>query len=63
MVGFLFLTFMCIISNFPSVTPVNSDNMNYTSAATGLIMLLSAIFWFTIGREKFTGPESGAVLN
>lgn len=61
-IGFLFLAFMCIISNFPSATPVDSENMNYTSAATGLIMLLSAVFWLTTGRKKFTGPESGHIL-
>lgn len=62
-IGFLFLVFMCIIANFPSATPVDSENMNYTSAATGLIMLFSAIFWLTTGRKKFTGPESGHLLD
>lgn len=62
-IGFLFLAFMCIIANFPSATPVDSENMNYTSAATGLIMLFSAIFWLTTGRKKFTGPESGQLLD
>ncbi|KAJ8108780.1 hypothetical protein OPT61_g7934 [Boeremia exigua] len=62
-IGFVFLAFMCIISNFPSATPVDSENMNYTSAATGLIMLLSAVFWFITGRKKFTGPESGHLLD
>ena len=61
-IGFLFLAFMCVIANLPSTTPVDSENMNYTSAATGLIMLLSAVFWLTTGRKKFTGPESGHLL-
>lgn len=62
-IGFLFLAFMCVIANLPSTNPVDSENMNYTSAATGLIMLLSAIFWLTTGRKKFTGPESGHLLD
>jgi choline transport protein len=61
-VGFLFLTFFCITFNFPSVSPVDSENMNYTSAATGVVMLISAITWITTGRKRFTGPDAGHSL-
>ncbi|KAH5172030.1 hypothetical protein HBH77_219750 [Parastagonospora nodorum] len=61
-IGFIYLAFICIIANLPSVTPVDSENMNYTSAATGLVMLVSLVFWMTTGRKKFTGPEDGNLL-
>ncbi|KAF2264196.1 GABA permease [Lojkania enalia] len=62
-IGFLFLSFCCITFNFPSVNPVNSDNMNYTSAAIGVVMLISVITWITTGRKRFTGPDSGHLLD
>jgi choline transport protein len=61
-IGFLYLAFVCVIANFPSVTPVTSENMNYTSAATGLVMLVSLVFWIATGRKKFTGPDDGSLL-
>ncbi|CAE6997917.1 GABA permease [Pyrenophora teres f. teres] len=61
-IGFLYLTFICVVSNLPSVTPVTSENMNYTSAATGVVMLISLIFWIMSGRKKFTGPADGDLL-
>lgn len=30
--------------------------MNYTSAALGVIGVISLITWITTGRKKFTGP-------
>jgi len=62
-IGFLFLTFCCITFNFPSLKPVDSQNMNYTSAAIGVIMLISIVTWITTGRKHFTGPEAGHLLD
>ncbi|ORY12966.1 GABA permease [Clohesyomyces aquaticus] len=62
-IGFVYLTFACITFNFPSIKPVESDNMNYTSAAIGVVMLLSLITWITTGRKRFTGPDSGHLLD
>lgn len=61
-IGFMYLFFVCIISNLPTVSPVDSENMNYTSAATGLVMLVALVFWFMTGRKKFTGPDDGNLL-
>jgi choline transport protein len=36
--------------------------MNYTSAAVGVIMLLSLVTWITTGRKHFSGPEGGRVI-
>ena len=62
-IGFLFLIFFSITFTFPSVSPVDSENMNYTSAAVGIIMLISLITWITTGRKRFTGPEAGNMLD
>lgn len=61
-IGFVFLAFVAIIANLPTLKPVDSENMNYTSAATGLIMIVSLIFWLVTGRKQFTGPDDGNLL-
>lgn len=61
--GFLYLTFACITFNLPSEYPVTSENMNYTSAAIGVIMFLAASTWFLTAKKNFTGPEVGAVAS
>ncbi|KAF2201159.1 GABA permease [Delitschia confertaspora ATCC 74209] len=62
-VGFVFLTFCCITFNFPSISPVTSEHMNYVSAAIGVVMLVSGITWITTGRKRFTGPDSGNLFS
>lgn len=61
--GFLFLTFCSITFNLPTLNPVDSENMNYTSAAIGVVMVISIITWITTGRKHFTGPDSGHLLD
>ncbi|KAF7936685.1 uncharacterized protein EAE97_008051 [Botrytis byssoidea] len=56
-VGLAYLLFACITFNFPSVYPVTSENMNYTSAAIGVIMMVAAVTWGTTARKRFSGPE------
>ncbi len=60
-VGLVFLVFTSITFNFPTLSPVDSGNMNYTSAAIGIIGLISIITWATTGRKRFTGPQIGGV--
>lgn len=62
LIGFLFLVYNCITFNFPTLFPVDSENMNYTSAAVGVIMVVSLVFWITTGRKHFSGPEGGRVM-
>ncbi|KAF2179374.1 GABA permease [Zopfia rhizophila CBS 207.26] len=62
-IGFVFLTFCCITFNFPTLSPVDSENMNYTSAAIGVVMLISIATWLSTGRKRFTGPDSGHLLD
>ncbi|KAL9618658.1 MAG: hypothetical protein Q9160_006625 [Pyrenula sp. 1 TL-2023] len=61
LIGFIFLLFAAITFNFPSVAPVDSENMNYCSAAIGVIGLISLVTWIVDGRKNFTGPETGVV--
>jgi choline transport protein len=61
-VGLSYLLFACVTFNFPSVSPVTSENMNYTSAAVGVIMFLAAVTWFTTARKTFSGPEIEGVV-
>ena len=59
--GLLFLMFACVDFNFPQIGPVTADNMNYCSAAFGIIGLISVVTWFVDGRKNFTGPQTGVV--
>lgn len=58
--GLIFLVFTSITFNFPTINPVAKDNMNYTSAAIGVIALISLVTWVTTGRTSFTGPQIAA---
>ena len=60
--GLVYLLFTCITFNFPGLNPVDSENMNYSSAAIGVIMLIALITWVTTGYRNFKGPESGGVV-
>lgn len=37
--------------------------MNYTSAAIGVVALISLVTWFTTGQKHFTGPGGMNVLH
>ncbi|KAF7713745.1 Amino acid permease [Penicillium ucsense] len=61
-IGLLFLLFASITFNFPSTSPVTESTMNYTSAAVGIIGLISIITWFTTGQRNFAGPGAVSYL-
>ena len=56
-----FLIFAGVDFNFPQLGPVTADNMNYCSAAFGIIGLISIVTWLVDGKKNFTGPETGVV--
>lgn len=62
MLGLIFLLFTSVTFNFPTLNPVDSENMNYTSAAIGVIALISIVTWITTGRKAFTGPQIGGEI-
>ncbi|KAJ5780308.1 hypothetical protein N7457_005468 [Penicillium paradoxum] len=61
-IGFIFLVFASITFNFPSEAPVTSESMNYTSAAIGLLALVSLVTWLTTARSRFAGPSDVKIL-
>ncbi|KAK3070644.1 hypothetical protein LTR53_010097 [Teratosphaeriaceae sp. CCFEE 6253] len=62
-IGLIYLLFAVITFNFPSVSPVTAETMNYTSAAVGVSVLIATLTWFTTGRRHYTGPQRGGVLH
>lgn len=62
-VGLVFLLFAAITFNFPSEYPVSHESMNYTSAAIGVIGLISIVTWITTGRKHFSGPGAVSFLH
>ncbi|KAJ5493331.1 hypothetical protein N7539_002077 [Penicillium diatomitis] len=62
-IGLLFLLFASITFNFPSTSPVTESIMNYTSAAVGIIGLISIIAWFTTGPRNFAGPRDSELFD
>jgi choline transport protein len=62
-IGLLFLLFAAITFNFPSEYPVTHESMNYTSAAIGVIALISIVTWVTTGRKHFSGPGAVSYLS
>jgi choline transport protein len=61
-IGLLYLAFAAITFNFPSVYPINASNMNYTSAAVGVSVLIAGVTWLTTGSKHFSGPQAGSML-
>ncbi|GAA6013862.1 hypothetical protein JCM11491_000449 [Sporobolomyces phaffii] len=51
-------TFVVIILALPTIRPVDAENMNYASAVTGGVMVLSFIWFFAGGRKHYTGPRN-----
>ena len=60
LISAIFLLFASITFNFPGIAPVTAQNMNYTSAAIGIIGLISLVTWIFDGRKNFTGPRIGS---
>ncbi|KAF1816260.1 GABA permease [Eremomyces bilateralis CBS 781.70] len=62
----VYVLFGVITFNLPTVSPVDADNMNYTPAAIGAIMLIAGVNWFWLQRGKregFRGPDEGRVMS
>ncbi|KXN85922.1 hypothetical protein AN958_10683 [Leucoagaricus sp. SymC.cos] len=50
--------FICVIFSLPTVLPVTKDNMNYASAITGGVIILSSIWYLISGHKHYHGPQS-----
>lgn len=46
-----------IILLLPQVAPVTSSNMNYASVVVAATVLLAQLYWWTVARYTFAGPQ------
>ncbi|KDE07288.1 hypothetical protein MVLG_02508 [Microbotryum lychnidis-dioicae p1A1 Lamole] len=58
LIAIFWTTFVVIILALPTIMPVTAANMNYASAVTGGVMILSLIWYFAGGRKHYTGPRN-----
>lgn len=56
MVACLYIGFITIVFCLPQRDPVNSQTLNYTPVAVGIVALWSFGSWFLWARRWFTGP-------
>lgn len=56
LIGASYLLVAAVLLNFPSAAPINSENMNYCVAAVGVVMSISLITWFAVGKKNFVMP-------
>lgn len=55
-VAVLWIGFITIIFCLPSVNPVDSQTLNYTPVAVGIVLVWTLGSWFLWARRWFTGP-------
>ncbi|KAL7411215.1 APA family basic amino acid/polyamine antiporter [Mrakia frigida] len=52
----LWVLFISVVFCLPAVNPVNTQTLNYTPVAVGIILAGALISWFAFARKTFTGP-------
>lgn len=45
----------------PTVTPVDSQTLNYTPIALGIVATYIVVSWFAFARKTFHGPRADAL--
>lgn len=55
-VACLYIAFITIVFCLPELNPVNSQTLNYTPVAVGIVALWAFGSWFLWARTWFTGP-------
>ena len=56
LVAVLYVVFLTIVFCLPGQNPVNSQTLNYTPVAVGIVALWAFGSWFLWARRWFTGP-------
>jgi amino acid transporter len=56
LIATLYVVFITIIFCLPELNPVNSQTLNYTPVAVGIIALWCVASWFLWARKWFVGP-------
>ncbi|KAL0136783.1 amino acid/polyamine transporter I [Mucor lusitanicus] len=54
-ISVVWASFFAVILCIPSASPVNPENMNWSSLMIGAVMCFSIFFWFVSGRHTFKG--------
>jgi len=52
----MWLVFISIAFLLPSLNPVNSQTLNYSVVAVGIVLIYSVVFWLISARKWYTGP-------
>jgi len=56
LIAVLWIMFITVIFCLPELNPVNSQTLNYTPVAVGIVALWAFGSWFLWARRWFTGP-------
>jgi len=56
LIAVLWIIFITIVFCFPQLNPVDSQTLNYTPVAVGIIGLWCVLSWFLWARKWFVGP-------
>lgn len=56
LIASLYIVFITIVFCLPELNPVNSQTLNYTPVAVGIVALWAFGSWFLWARRWFTGP-------
>ena len=54
--GVFFGIFISIFSLFPTIIPVNAENMNYAGPVLLGLTIIAGLDWFIRGKSMFKGP-------
>ena len=52
----MWITFITVVFCLPELNPVNSQTLNYTPVAVGIVATWAFGSWFLWARSWFTGP-------
>ncbi|KAH8879999.1 amino acid permease [Thozetella sp. PMI_491] len=56
----IWTAFVSVIFLFPTVMPVEADNMNYAVVILLFILLVATVYWYINGRHYYVGPRAHA---
>jgi amino acid transporter len=57
LIAVLYVMFITIVFCLPTLNPVNSQTLNYSVVAVGIVLTYALTLWFVSARKWFTGPR------
>ncbi|CEQ41362.1 SPOSA6832_03082, partial [Sporobolomyces salmonicolor] len=61
LVASLYVGFITVVFCLPTMNPVDSQTLNYTPIAVGIVLVYISVSWFAWARKTFTGPRQTAL--